>query len=98
MRFGKSFRLNILERVIPVSQTGDDKPLYDAGYRYRLVDSDGTAHYYKTTATAGRFVHEFNDKNVLTKPATDSNNYYKITFEDGSGKTYGSDIPLLYKA
>ena len=94
MRFGKSFRLNILERVIPVSQTGDDKPLYDAGYRYRLVDSDGTAHYYKTTATAGRFVHEFNDKNVLTKPATDSNNYYKITFEDGSGKTYGSDTCL----
>ena len=46
---GKGWRLNIQEKIIPITSSGSDlwATLYAEGYRYIYEDGDGTQHYFK---------------------------------------------------
>ena len=46
---GKGWRLNIQEKIIPITSSGSAlwSTLYAEGYRYIYEDGDGTQHYFK---------------------------------------------------
>ncbi|MCL2106995.1 MAG: DNRLRE domain-containing protein, partial [Oscillospiraceae bacterium] len=75
MGVGKGFRLNLQEQFIEVSQGA----LYNAGYRYRYIDGDGTTHYF-TKKSNGSISHEYDATLILeTNPLklTDAGNNKK---------------------
>ena len=62
MSFGKGWRLNVTEQVIDVS-----KQDYEDNVKYKIIDGDGTAHYYKKKKNSSNvYVNENNDKLELT--------------------------------
>ena len=57
MRLG-SFSMNLMERILPIPANSD---LHNRGYRFRHIDADGTAHYFRLPrANANYSVHEHN--------------------------------------
>ncbi|MDR2525966.1 MAG: DNRLRE domain-containing protein, partial [Oscillospiraceae bacterium] len=65
MKLGVGFRLNIMEELILIPGSSGSDSLYDRGYRYTLIDSDGTAHYFKVQAN-GAITNEYDVTQVLT--------------------------------
>jgi hypothetical protein len=53
MKLGLGFRLNVMEQILPVASGGNDQNLYEGAdgkyYRYRLIDGDGTVHFFGAT-------------------------------------------------
>lgn len=88
-KMGVGFRLNILEQVKPLASSDD---LYTEGYRLKHIDSDGTAHYFKSTATQNVYAHEFNDKLKVTY--TDDG-LYEMVDEENNKKIYAGGGYLL---
>ncbi len=89
MRFGVGFKLNVLEQIVPI---GSSSSLYDDGYRAKHIDSDGTVHYFKSTDTANKFAHEFNEKLTITKL---TNNRFLMEDESGNKKEFSTGGFLL---
>lgn len=90
-KFGTGFRTSFVEMVTPIPSSNI---LYDAGYRYKLQDADGTFHFFKTTSTSGQFQYEFDSK-ILLKTDNASDHKYGLYYEDGSKKYYNTDGYLL---
>lgn len=67
MKLGIGFRFDLLEKVELISNSGDYTSLYEAGYRLKYIDSDGTVHYFKSTSTANKYEHEFDSNLTVTK-------------------------------
>ncbi len=86
VKLGSGFRLSLSESLAAVTSSS---VLYDAGYRAKLTDSDGTAHYFKETDTANTFAYEFDDTVLLRYVGNQGDHYYTITYEDGSQRLYG---------
>jgi len=78
MVLGTGFSLNLLERIVAVPSGSD---LYTQGYEYKLIDGDGTVHYFKKTAT-NKYAMEFNSTVVLTVYPSGS---YKFAVTDSNG-------------
>ena len=89
MILGKGFRFDILEQIetIPSSEA-----LYDADYRLKFIDGDGTVHFFKKTDTTNQYAHEFNDKLIIQKQ---SNGQYKMSDEEGNQKIFSAGGYLL---
>ena len=90
MKLGAGFRLNILEQFIPISAG----PMYDAGYRYRYIDGDGTMHYFRLNPSTNQITNEFEASQVLI------NNAGVLTLTDAQGnqKTYNANGFLIQVA
>jgi len=61
MKLGAGFRLNLLEQFIQIPAG----PMYDAGYRYRYIDGDGTAHLFRLNSS-NVITHEYDETQMLT--------------------------------
>jgi len=66
MKLGKGFRLSIMEKFVSVLSDNEQYSLWGKGYRYKFIDSDGTAHYFKEQAN-GDITHEYDTSQVLTE-------------------------------
>lgn len=85
MKFGKGFKLNLIEKIESVNS----EQLSD--YPYKYIDSDGTVHFFKSTSTVNRYCYEFGSDIILTS----NSNGYTITFPDGSKKIFNSNGYLI---
>ena len=95
---GSGFRLNVQERITVISSSGNElmQKLYTLGYKYIYTDADGTQHYFEEdSAHSGEYIDEEGLKLKLTVPGQ-SLEYYRLTSDDGSYKTYFQS-GLLYK-
>ncbi|MBQ7637824.1 MAG: DNRLRE domain-containing protein, partial [Clostridia bacterium] len=76
--FGKGFRLNLYERVMPSSV--QDRP-------YMYIDSDGTCHYFKYKSGSGTTIlyeDEFYPSRIITRYSDSSGNTTSFKLNDGS--------------
>ncbi|MBQ3519336.1 MAG: DNRLRE domain-containing protein [Clostridia bacterium] len=85
VKLGSGFRLSLSESLAAITSSS---VLYEAGYRAKLTDSDGTVHYFKETDTANTFAYEFDDTVLLRYVGNQGDHYYTITYEDGSQCLY----------
>ncbi len=86
VKLGSGFRLSLSESLSAITSSS---VLYEAGYRAKLTDSDGTVHYFKETETANTYAYEFDDTVLLRYVGNQGDHYYTITYEDGSQRLYG---------
>ena len=89
MKVGFGFRLDIMEQIVEIASSD---ALYEANYRLKFIDGDGTVHYFKTTDTSNKFAHEFNDKLVIEKL---SNGKYLMSDEEDNSKEFSASGYLL---
>ena len=81
MKFGKGFKLNVIEKIEAVTED-----IFNDEYSYRLIDADGTVHYFKSS-TVNRYNYEYNDNVYLTE----GYNSFTLHNPDGSKKHYNID-------
>ncbi|MDO4515216.1 MAG: DNRLRE domain-containing protein, partial [Lachnospiraceae bacterium] len=88
---GKGWRLNIQERITPITNSGGlNSKLYERGFRYAYDDADGTTHYFKADSNnSGKFVDEDGMGLTLTvnSTVTDSEKY-TVTADTGGKMTF----------
>ena len=89
MKIGVGYRLDIMEQVIELDSS---TALYDADYRLKFIDGDGTVHYFKTTDTTNKYAHEFNEKLIITKQTSGQ---YIMSDEEGNQKIFSKGGFLL---
>lgn len=89
MKIGVGYRLDIMEQVIELDSS---TALYDADYRLKFIDGDGTVHYFKTTDTTNKYAHEFNEKLIITKQTSGQ---YIMSDEEGNQKIFSKGGYLL---
>ena len=89
MKLGMGFSLNLLERIVAVPSGSD---LYNLGYRYKLIDGDGTVHYFlpasQTTGTYKKYPLENSWDIVLTEYLSGSSCKFAVTDSNGNEKRY----------
>ncbi len=83
-KFGKGFRLNISECIVDIFSGIQ----YEAGYRAKLIDADGTVHYFYLTDEHETFAYENNENIILHYERLSYTYFYSLTFEDGSKRYY----------
>ena len=80
MKFGKGFKLNIIEKIEAVNTD------LLSDYPYKYIDADGTVHFFKKGVAANQYYYEFGSEIVLTS----SSSGFVMTTSNGSRKVFNS--------
>ena len=84
---GKGWRLNIQEKLTPITQTGTlNAELYENGYRYIYSDADGTEHYFYYNKEDNKILDEDGLGLTLTVNSTVSDMEKYVITADAGGK------------
>ena len=89
---GYGWRLNIQEKIIPITSNGSDlwATLYAEGYRYIYEDGDGTQHYFTKKNDSGTICEDEEGMGLTLEKysATTNGERYEIRSDAGGKMTF----------
>ncbi|HEX3016256.1 MAG TPA: DNRLRE domain-containing protein [Caproicibacter sp.] len=99
---GWGWQTNLSQRIDPIIYTSNpttteqkrNNDLYNAGFRYVYLDEDGTEHYFNKSSTTTAAPNTYKDEDglgiTLTTNLSPTDEYYSLSFKDGTRSTYTS--------